>query len=61
MERFYTSARTADIGASLQAAQRQLMTNPKYSHPFYWGAYFIVGDARKSALARAAPMQTAVK
>jgi CHAT domain-containing protein len=61
MERFYTSARTADIGASLQAAQRQLMTNPKYSHPFYWGAYFIVGDARKSALARAAPMQTANK
>jgi CHAT domain-containing protein len=58
MEAFYTSARTQDIGGSLQTAQRQLMSNPKYSHPLYWGAYFIVGDARKSALARA-PMQTA--
>ena len=58
MERFYTSARTQDIGASLETAKRQLMSNPKFSHPLYWGAYFIVGDARKSALARA-PVVTA--
>ena len=60
MERFYTSARTQDIGASLETAKRQLMSNPKFSHPLYWGAYFIVGDARKSALARA-PVVTASK
>jgi CHAT domain-containing protein len=60
MERFYTSARTADIGTSLQAAKRGLMAQPKYSHPLYWGAFFIVGDARKSALATA-PMQTAAR
>ncbi len=60
MEAFYTSVRSEDIGASLQTAQRQLMANPKYSHPLYWGAYFIVGDARKSALARAS-VQTASK
>jgi CHAT domain-containing protein len=60
MERFYTSARTADIGTSLQAAKRGLMARPKYSHPLYWGAFFIVGDARKSALATA-PMQTAAR
>ena len=58
METFYTSARTQDIGGSLQIAKRRLMAQPKYSHPFYWGAYFVVGDARKSALARA-PVQTA--
>jgi CHAT domain-containing protein len=58
MEAFYRSARSEDIGASLQTAQRQLMAQPKYSHPLYWGAYFIVGDARKSALARAS-VQTA--
>ena len=60
MEAFYRSARTEDIGASLQTAQRELMAQPKYSHPYYWGAYFIVGDARKSALARA-PAATASK
>ena len=60
MEDFYTSARSQDVGASLQSAQRQLMAQPKYSHPFFWGAYFIVGDARKSALARA-PVQTAIR
>lgn len=60
MEDFYTSARTEDIGAALQTAQRQLMVQPKYSHPFFWGAYFIVGDARKAALATA-PVVTASK
>lgn len=60
IEAFYTTARTRSIGTSLQTAQRELMSQPKYSHPFYWGAYFIVGDARKSALARA-PVQTASK
>ena len=60
MEAFYTSARARDIGASLQIAQRELMSQPRYSHPFYWGAYFIVGDAKKSALARA-PVQTAAR
>ncbi|WP_155265195.1 CHAT domain-containing protein, partial [Sphingomonas segetis] len=60
MERFYTSARTADIGTSLETAKRGLMAQPKYSHPLYWGAFFIVGDARKSALATA-PVQTASK
>ena len=60
MEAFYRSARTQDIGTSLQSAQRQLIAQPKYSHPFFWGAYFIVGDARKSALA-SAPVVTAAR
>lgn len=60
MKRFCTSAQTSDIGISLPAAKRGLMANPKYSHPLYWGAFSIVGDARKSALATA-PMQTASK
>ena len=60
MEAFYRSARSEDIGASLQTAQRDLMVQSKLSHPYFWGAYFIVGDARKSALARSAtPTQTA--
>lgn len=52
MRVFYTSARTQPIGNSLQAAQQVLMRNPAYSHPYFWGAYFVVGDASKMALNR---------
>jgi CHAT domain-containing protein len=47
---FYSTALQQDIGSSLQAAQRQLLKNPRYSHPFYWGAYFVVGDNSKMML-----------
>jgi hypothetical protein len=46
----YTTARQQTIGASLQTAQRRLMTTAEYSHPFYWGAYFVVGDSSKMML-----------
>lgn len=52
IENFYSTARTRDIGGSLQSAQRLLIAEPKYSHPFYWGAYFVVGDSSKPVLAR---------
>jgi CHAT domain-containing protein len=47
---FYGTARNQNIGASLRAAQQQLIRNPEFSHPFYWGAYFVVGDARNMML-----------
>ena len=62
IQTFYSTARTQDIGTSLQAAQRRLVTNPETSHPFYWGAYFLVGDASKSALSKPIPpLQTAMR
>lgn len=47
---FYTTGRTADIGSALRSAQTALIAQPQYSHPFFWGAYFVVGDASKSML-----------
>lgn len=59
---FYSTARQSNIGASLQAAQRQLMTTPEFSHPFYWGAYFVVGDSSKMVLSpKAGTAQTAMR
>jgi CHAT domain-containing protein len=55
MRAFYTSARTASIGKALQDAQLLLMRDPKYSHPFYWAPYFVVGDSTKSMLSSPAP------
>jgi len=51
---FYRSGRTASIGSSLRAAQERLIAQPKYSHPYYWGAYFVVGDSTKGMLSSTA-------
>ena len=47
---FYAGARTGTIGDALQGAQRTLIAQPAYSHPFYWAPYFLVGDSSKTAL-----------
>jgi hypothetical protein len=51
---FYADGRRATIGTALKAAQTMVMRDPSYSHPYYWGAYFLVGDAGKSMLTPAA-------
>ena len=52
---FYGSARSQSIGGSLQAAQMALIATPEYSHPFYWGPYFLVGDSSKMMLTPGRP------
>ncbi|PSJ36842.1 CHAT domain-containing protein [Allosphingosinicella deserti] len=54
MRSFYTAARTQSIGEALQTAQRSLISQPQYSHPFYWAPYFLVGDSTKPMLSRPA-------
>lgn len=52
---FYARGRTESIGAALRDAQLEAMKRPATSHPYYWGAYFLVGDASKSMLSPPAP------
>ena len=47
---FYERARTGTMGDALLAAQRDLIAQPAYSHPFYWAPYFLVGDSSKPML-----------
>ena len=35
-----------DIGRSLQAAQKSMIANAAYAHPFYWAPFIVVGDWR---------------
>ena len=49
---FYGAARFNSIGGALRTAQRGLIADPATSHPFYWGAYFVVGDSSKKMLGR---------
>ena len=42
------------VGDALAGAEGKLMDDPQTSHPFYWAAFVVVGDAAKPALAAAA-------
>jgi CHAT domain-containing protein len=35
------------LGQSLMDGQQDLMDDPQTSHPFYWGAFIILGDGQK--------------
>lgn len=56
---FYGAARQGTIGEALKAAQTQLIVQPKSSHPYFWGAFFVVGDAEKPLLTGKAREQLA--
>ena len=47
---FYRAGRTETIGAALRDAQHGVIVQPEFSHPYFWGAYFLVGDGSKSML-----------
>ncbi|MBA2920558.1 CHAT domain-containing protein [Sphingomonas sp. MAH-20] len=50
MAAFYRAGRTSSMSAALKSAQNTLMQQPRYSNPYYWGAYFLVGDGAKMML-----------
>ena len=42
------------VGQALAGAEAALMDDPQTSHPFYWAAFVVVGDAAKPAVAAVA-------
>lgn len=60
IQNFYGAARNGTIGEALMSAQQKLALNPDTSHPYYWGAFFLVGDSKKALLSGAAKAQTAL-
>ena len=55
MDAFYRTGRSASIGEALRMAQTTLIAQPRFSHPYYWGAYFVVGDTTKTMLTGTTP------
>ena len=50
MRTFYSYGQSLSMGRSLRAAQGLLIREPQYSHPYYWGAYVLIGDGSKTML-----------
>jgi len=50
MVAFYRAGREASIARALRDAQTSLIRQPAASHPYYWAAYFVVGDGAKTML-----------
>ncbi|MCX6206277.1 MAG: CHAT domain-containing protein [Bacteroidetes bacterium] len=46
MKEFYTNLQTMGKAEALRKAQATLSKDPKYVHPFYWGAFVLYGDWR---------------
>ena len=43
----FRAPRGQSLGEALRQSQTRLMDDPLTSHPYYWAAFAIVGDAAK--------------
>jgi len=43
---FYQNLKTMDTAEALRQAQLALRKDPKFQHPYYWGAWVLLGDWR---------------
>ncbi len=50
---FVATARTRSMSDALRTAQTGLISSKATSHPYWWGAFFIIGDGEKQLLTRA--------
>lgn len=50
---FVATARTRGMSTALRTAQTGLIASKATSHPYWWGAFFIIGDGEKQLLTRA--------
>ncbi len=46
MTSFYQNLSKGDARAALRAAQLNVMKDPRFSHPFYWAPFDLIGDWR---------------
>lgn len=58
MSTFYAAGRTDTISGALRTAQLSVLENPRRSHPYYWGNFFLVGNGTNSMFA--GPTQVAM-
>lgn len=47
VRRFFASSNGLAIDNALRTAQMSLIAEQKFSHPYYWGPYVVIGDASR--------------
>ncbi len=52
IETFYQAGRDRGMGEALREAQIAVLNRSATSHPYFWGAFFLVGDGAKTMLTR---------
>ncbi len=52
IETFYRAGSARGMGEALRDAQMAVLDRPATSHPYFWGAFFLVGDGAKTMLTR---------
>ena len=50
IETFYKAGAASGMGKALREAQLAVLNRPATSHPYFWGAFFLVGDGAKTML-----------
>jgi CHAT domain-containing protein len=46
MQKFYEGLRDGEAGGALHAAQLTVLQDPRYSQPFFWAGFNLLGDWR---------------
>ncbi len=59
MSVIYQGGTKQAVGESMRQSQNRLMDDPLTSHPYYWAAFAIVGDARKPITTDSKPQMAA--
>jgi len=52
--RFYVELDIDRVPESVARAQREMLADPRYAHPYYWAGYQVAGDGRAAAVAETA-------
>jgi CHAT domain-containing protein len=50
ISRMFAGGAATPMGDSLRQAQVTMINNPDTSHPYYWGAFMLVGDGARPML-----------
>ena len=50
VETFYREGRQSGMGQALRRAQLSVLADPRTSHPYFWAAFFLVGDGAKTMI-----------
>ena len=59
VRRFFASSNGMAVDNALRTAQMSLIAEEKFSHPYYWGPYVVIGDASRPLIRSSGKLSSA--